>query len=408
MLWFCLSEDGWIDKSCQYGGIPSSNFDNTRVLQEHVWHGGIFRQLQGPERPPGCCSHGTECHLRSAPGSGGHGCSIHPSPPGGLSICGGSPSPLESLVSTVVGPFCWFCCPFWSDYRFGFSTPCGSCLLWLLLLSLTTNSSVTVTSGTPLHSVYLLQNPVPSFPTTQAPVPAAPVTQLRDEPASTSPGTLNTPRVPNQTFQTYHPPSPAASTTLFYSSPSNQISAPPATVACPDSTSAQTGIVHLQQSYTTFGSLFPVNQFSNLSYHADFDTHSFLVHSFLWATKVLRGMIRENPFPILLDPADQVGRAVLMATPLWPGNEHTAASSLHDLLAAMIPIYAQLLTRGSFTYWIGRWNFQRYCVFVCCFFEPRGWTFPHVYYWTEMRKWTLAHLNLIIRLTITICYCQQL
>ena len=157
-----------------------------------------------------------------------------------------------------------------------------------------------------------------------------------------------TPQAPTETFQNYQQPSPAASATLFYRSADVQSSASQATVVCPDSSSYQTAPT--TQAYTTFESLFPVRQFSNLSNMPTSILLHYLVHSFIWATSVLRGMIREHPVNYLVDPADQAGRAILMPTPLWPGGDHTLTSPLDELLQDMIPIYAILLTRGSFTY----------------------------------------------------------
>ena len=252
-----------------------------------------------------------------------------------------SPSALEALVSDVVGPFFDSVAP-------SAASVCPS--LAATSVCLTTNSTVTATSGTPLRSVYMLQNPVPSL-SVQAPVPTTPATPVRDEPPPVSPGTLHTPpQAPTETFQNYQPPSPAASATLFYRSADIQGSVPPVTVVCPDSSSSQIDTAPTSQAYTTFESLFPVHQFSNLSNMPTSILIHYLVHSFIWATSVLRGMIREHPVNYLVDPADQAGRAILMPTPLWPGGEHTLMLPLDELLMEMIPIYARLLTRDSFTY----------------------------------------------------------
>jgi len=202
-----------------------------------------------------------------------------------------------------------------------------------------------------------------------------------------------TPQAPTETFQNYQQPSPAASATLFYRSADVQSSASQATVVCPDSSSYQTAPT--TQAYTTFESLFPVRQFSNLSNMPTSILLHYLVHSFIWATSVLRGLIRENPVNYLVDPADQAGRAILMPTPLWPGGDHTLTSPLDELLQDMIPIYAILLTRGSFTYWLDVGTFT-VAIYFCSFFEPRGLRIVvHIEHCTlNIEHWTLEHLKI--------------
>jgi len=122
----------------------------------------------------------------------------------------------------------------------------------------------------------------------------------------------------------------------------------PVSVAYPDS--SQATVVHTFPTYTSFDSLFPRNYFPTVgSMPTTLLIHS-LVHALQWTSSLLRGMLFDHPLPPILVPVDQIGRAILMATPLWPGDQFDLDSDLDSLLAGLPPLYTELLSRGSYRY----------------------------------------------------------
>lgn len=75
-----------------------------------------------------------------------------------------------------------------------------------------------------------------------------------------------------------------------------------------------------------------------------------LVHALWWTSGLLRGMLTNCPIPPTLLSFDQIGRAVLMSSPVWPGNQFDMDTDLSELLAALLPLFTQLLSCGSYTY----------------------------------------------------------
>jgi len=73
----------------------------------------------------------------------------------------------------------------------------------------------------------------------------------------------------------------------------------------------------------------------------------FMTHALWWTSGLLRGMLTNYPLLPSLIPFDQIGRAVLMASPVWPGNQVDMDSDLSEVLAALLPVFTQLLSRGS-------------------------------------------------------------
>jgi len=75
-----------------------------------------------------------------------------------------------------------------------------------------------------------------------------------------------------------------------------------------------------------------------------------LVHTLAWTSTLLRGYSTQYPLPPHLGPVDELGRGIIRTTPMWPGAGHTMTSSVEELLAAMLPRYAELLSRSSGNY----------------------------------------------------------
>ena len=75
-----------------------------------------------------------------------------------------------------------------------------------------------------------------------------------------------------------------------------------------------------------------------------------LVHSLAWTSTLLRGYASQYPLPPFLGPVDELGRAMIRNTPMWPGSDYTMTSSLEELLAAMLPRYSELIARHSVNY----------------------------------------------------------
>jgi len=75
-----------------------------------------------------------------------------------------------------------------------------------------------------------------------------------------------------------------------------------------------------------------------------------LVHALWWTSGLLRDMLTNYPLPPTLLPFDQIGRAVLMASPVWPGPQFDINTDLTEVLAALQPLFTQLLSRGSYSY----------------------------------------------------------
>jgi len=76
----------------------------------------------------------------------------------------------------------------------------------------------------------------------------------------------------------------------------------------------------------------------------------FMAHALWWISGLLRGMLTNCPLLPSLVPFDEIGRAVLMASPLWPGNQVNMGSDLSEVLAALLFLFTELLSRGSNTY----------------------------------------------------------
>ena len=77
-----------------------------------------------------------------------------------------------------------------------------------------------------------------------------------------------------------------------------------------------------------------------------------MAHALWWSTGLLRGMLTAYPLLPSLVGFDEIGRAILMASPLWPGDQINMDSDLTEvsLLTALLPLFTTLMTRGSNTY----------------------------------------------------------
>ena len=232
------------------------------------------------------------------------------------------------------------------------------------LLSLSTSTAPTVTwsNSNPLASVFLLTDSVSTSTVTQAPLSSslagpAPLVEVQT-PTRDEPQEVNTPAV-HGTPLSAHAPSPAAPATLFLRSPSiiSSLSQPavvssgPLPHTQPDST--QPGAVFLPPNlpmYTAFGSMFPRHYFASVDAMPTTALIQSLTHALQWTSGLLRGILREHPLPPTLVPLDEMGRATLMATPLWPGDQFSFDTPLPDLLAAFLPLYSELLARGAYHY----------------------------------------------------------
>jgi len=93
-----------------------------------------------------------------------------------------------------------------------------------------------------------------------------------------------------------------------------------------------------------------------------------LGHTLAWTSTLLRGYSALYPFPPHLGPVDELRRSILKTTPMWPGAGHTMTSSLEELLAAMLPRYAELLSRSSGNYWDIDWTLNCFFCIVDCLF----------------------------------------
>ena len=233
------------------------------------------------------------------------------------------------------------------------------------LLSLSTSTAPTVTwsNSNPLASVFLLTDCVWTSSTiSQSPLSSSLVgpatlvevqTPTRDEPQE-----VNTHAIP-RTPLSAHAPSPAAPATLFLRSPSiissvlqpPVMSSAPLPFSQPDST--QPGAVFPPPNlpmFTAFDSLFPRHYFASVDAMPMTALIQSLAHALQWTSGLLRGVLRERPLPPTLVPLDEMGRATLMATPLWPGDQFSFDTPLPDLLAAFLPLYSELLARGAYHY----------------------------------------------------------
>jgi len=76
----------------------------------------------------------------------------------------------------------------------------------------------------------------------------------------------------------------------------------------------------------------------------------FMAYALWWSTGLLRGMLTAYPLLPSLVGFDEIGRAILMASPLWPGNQINMDSDLTEVLAALFPLFTTLMSRGSNTY----------------------------------------------------------
>jgi len=76
----------------------------------------------------------------------------------------------------------------------------------------------------------------------------------------------------------------------------------------------------------------------------------FMGHALWWTSGLLRGMLTAYPLLPSLVGFDEIGRAILIASPLWPGNQISMDSDLTEVLAALLPLFTELMSRGSHTY----------------------------------------------------------
>jgi len=216
-------------------------------------------------------------------------------------------------------------------------------------LSLTTNSTVTASTCTSLRSVYVLQGSVTAV-SSSLPAPAtSAITLLRDEtpvpsvqPISAATNLLHAAPVSSQPTVTLDSYSTPASATLFFRSPLPSFTS----VQVQDSTSAQPPRF-LHQNYTSFESLFPLNLYSlwRLPTPTCQYTSSFSVMDVHTAA----GIPGPVPSPTPLGYRGRTGPVDTQDHPHVAGRElHHDLSSLHELLAATLPRYSELLARGSF------------------------------------------------------------
>ena len=203
---------------------------------------------------------------------------------------------------------------------------------------------------TPLRDPPLSEPRTPDFQVTTPPDFQTTVYPMPDHsPAASATQLLRTPVVTTSTqLETSVPPpiSTRPRVPLPVSLPS--IVSSPIAVAYPDS--SQAPVIQTLPSYTSYGSLFSRNPFPFLEdMPLTYLIHS-LVHVLEWSNSLLRGMLLANPLPPHLIPFDQLGRANFMRTPLWPGNQYTVDSDLDELLASLLPLYAELLSCGGYSY----------------------------------------------------------
>jgi len=245
--------------------------------------------------------------------------------------------------------------------------------------SCTTSSTVTISPSTLLGSIYTIRDPIPSVSHSVTSAPATitrdPETPLRDEALSTP--RLSTPGVPSiPSIPVVSPPSvhssilslpdqsaavsqPSVSTsanlsaTVTSSIQNSTISSsvqipnfqPGLTAAFPTASQAPS-----LQVYPQFDALFPPNYFLSFGTMPTSLFIQFMAHALWWTSGLLRGMLTNYPLLPSLVPFDEIGRAVLMASPLWPGNQVIMGSDLSEVLAALLPLFTELLSRGSDTY----------------------------------------------------------
>ena len=202
------------------------------------------------------------------------------------------------------------------------------------------NSTVTSIPTTPLRSVYLLQGSISSSVQTPGPNYSN-VTPVRDE--------VQTPTSadPPVTTVTTDVLATAAAATLFHTSPPQTSTT---FIQIPDSTSVQPTIMIPPPNYTPFEGLFPLNFYPSLASMPTSQMVHTLVHTLAWTSTLLRGYASQHPLPSFLGPMDELGRSFIRNTPMWPGSDHTLSSSLEELLAAMLPRYAELIARHSVNY----------------------------------------------------------
>ena len=76
----------------------------------------------------------------------------------------------------------------------------------------------------------------------------------------------------------------------------------------------------------------------------------FMAHALWWSTGLLRGMLTAYPLLPSLVGFDEIGRSILMESPLWPRDRVDIDSDLTEVLAALLPLFTTLMTRGPNTY----------------------------------------------------------
>lgn len=235
-------------------------------------------------------------------------------------------------------------------------------------LACTTSSADTTLSSTsmPVRSVFTIQDPIPTTTHVSSSAPASitrdPTDDILPSPNLSVPGTpqIPTPSPPSVPAPVFHlsdhspavNPLPVARSSRVpvqvpvstVSSSSIPIQAPNfqslLTVAYPDTTQAH--VLQAFPQFTSFDNLFPQNYFVSIGTMPTSLFIQFLVHALWWTSGLLRGMLTNYPLPSTLLPFDQIGRSILMASPVWPGTQFGIDSDLSEVLAAFLPLYTQL------------------------------------------------------------------
>jgi len=252
--------------------------------------------------------------------------------------------------------------------------------------SCTTSTTVTASPNTLLGSVFTIRNPIPSVSHTVTSAPATitrdPETPLRDEalssPHLTTPDVPSIPSIPVVSPPSVHPPilqipdqsaavsqptvsSPAStspsvtgssSVSVQSSTISSSVQLPnfqPGLTAAFQNTS-QAPLIQIFPQYTPFDALFPPNFYLTVGTMPTSLLLQFMAHALWWSTGLLRGMLTAYPLLPSLVGFDEIGRSILMASPLWPGNQINMDSDLTEVLAALLPFFTTLMSRGSHTY----------------------------------------------------------
>jgi len=235
--------------------------------------------------------------------------------------------------------------------------------------SCTTSTTVIVSPNTLLGSVFTIRDPIPSVSHTVTSAPATitrdPETPLRDEtplstPRLSTPGVASIPvvsppsvhppilQIPDQSAAVSQPPVPTsavtvttctsvATSTVQSSTISSSVQLPnfqPGLTAAFQNTS-QAPVIQIFPQYTPFDALFPPNFYLSVGTMPTSLLLQFMVHALWWTSGLLRGMLTAYPLLPSLVGFDEIGRAILMASPLWPANQINMDSDLTEVLAAL-------------------------------------------------------------------------